>query len=475
MKIYFNFFAFIALAALIVFSVTACDNNSGGKDSGVNPLLEGSWYSSVWKETYTFDTAKKTFIIMKDSGAGEKGSFTSAEADFTFKTTHTTSDNGSSWTASPSEKKRAYSVSGNTLKINEQDYIKITTEPPTEPIGPGKPDTPPVGIVSPYSGVNWQTYGQYKAGMHVHTTRSDDASTPLNEMIEYHYANGYDILSITDHDVINRDWITGKDPLTEDRYDEISAGAGRSGRGMLRIPFTNEQSMGDHVLTFMADFNNAPFSTLRSNIQKAQELGGLSHINHPGRYTSDRGDRESDIKKYSDILIEFPSCVGIEVMNMADRHPNDRILWDNVLKVTMRRGINAWAFANDDAHSIGAVGNSFNMFVMPENNIDNFRSAMVNGNFYAVARVAKTELGLSFIGSGPPPRITNIAVNNNNLSITITAENADEINWIADGAQIAKGNTLTITDHLESVAYYVRANVSGPGGIAFIQPFKITY
>ena len=37
-----------------------------------------------------------------------------------------------------------------------------------------------------------------KGGLHGHTTRSDGACTP-EEVISYHYQNGYDFLAITDH------------------------------------------------------------------------------------------------------------------------------------------------------------------------------------------------------------------------------------------------------------------------------------
>ena len=478
MKNFVNVIRFFALAAVILFSIAACGDDAGseGNAADADPLLEGSWYSIIWKETYTFNPGAKTYTLIKDSGSGEKGAFTTASATFICTATHITAD-GINWipSGSQSEKTKAYNFSGNTLFINGQEYTKTNsgTDPGTDP--GDIPGTPPVGIVSPYHNVNWNTYGQYKAGMHVHTSRSDDSQALFSDMIEHHYANGYDIMAITDHNVINRDWTSGENALTETRYNEIITGADRGDKGMLRIPYTDEQSMGDHVLTFFADFNNPAFSTLRSNIQKAEELGGLSHINHPGRYTSDRGDRESDIKRYSDILMEFPSCLGIEVMNMNDRHPNDRILWDNVLKVTMRRGYNAWCFANDDAHSTSMVGNSFNMIIMPENNLDNFRSALINGNFYAVGRVAKTELGQSFSASGPAPRITNIVVNNTELSITISAENHTKIVWIANGTEIAEGGTLAIGDHEGVITYYVRANIIGPGGIAFTQPFAITY
>jgi|GEM_PF-2874008 len=341
----------------------------------------------------------------------------------------------------------------------------------------------PYAIVSPYRGIDWRNYGQYKAALHSHTTRSDGAHT-LARMIEEHYAQGFDILAITDHDIVNRDWVSGfvnpwrpnaiDEPLTPARYDEIRRGVGRNGRGMLRIPYANEQSLTDpcHLNTFFADFNNERWSTLRGNIAHTQNIGGLSHINHPGR-TNANAITPAIVSKYAGLFLEFHSCVGMEIVNQRDRHPNDRALWDNILMQTVPQGRFVWGFSNDDSHSIYHVGYSFNMFVMPENNLENFRSAMVSGGFYAVARVARTELGNNFTGTGPVPRITNIEVDDNVLSITIDAQNFTRIVWIADGIEIAQGRTLRISDHMDRIGYYVRANIIGPGGIAFTQPFGI--
>lgn len=41
-----------------------------------------------------------------------------------------------------------------------------------------------------------------KGGLHCHTTRSDGRDTP-EDVIRYHYQNGYDFLAITDHRYYN--------------------------------------------------------------------------------------------------------------------------------------------------------------------------------------------------------------------------------------------------------------------------------
>ena len=90
-------------------------------------------------------------------------------------------------------------------------------------------------IVSPYAYVDWETYEQYKAALHTYTTNSDGRNT-LSEVIEEHYIQDYDILAITDHDTITADWVSTPNGITQERYDEISAGHDRYGSGALPLP-----------------------------------------------------------------------------------------------------------------------------------------------------------------------------------------------------------------------------------------------
>jgi hypothetical protein len=341
-------------------------------------------------------------------------------------------------------------------------------------------------VTSPYQGVNWDTYDQYKAAMHTHTTRSDGANT-LAQMIEELYRQNFDIVAISDHNAVNSSWTTGLGRLTEERYAEIQQGLGTNGslRGMLMIPYADEQSRGEHMNSFFVDFNNASGSTLATNIAQTGFLGGLSHINHIGRYTHGsnpdpqvRINVSSDpavITKYVDLFIQYPSCVGMEIVNRRDVETySDRILWDNVLKQTIPQGRNVWGFANDDSHSSGASenGNSYNMFVMSANNLENVKAAMVSGSFYTIARVSKLELGESFYGQNDvPPTIKSITVEGS--SITITTENVTKIDWISDGEIIGTTTASSSVFDVSKVGSYIRANLMGPGGIAFTQPFII--
>lgn len=342
-------------------------------------------------------------------------------------------------------------------------------------------------ILNPYASVNWTTYGQYKANFHSHSVESDGGHQPA-QMIEDHYAKGYDIMALTDHSFTNTTWDrkdTKATYLTTERLAEINSGSDRDGRGMIGIPYSNEQSISDHLNTFWANFNNTAGSTLESKIAQCELLGGISHINHPGRSTGGSntdnngavGEAASNntynIAKYVKLFKKYPSCVGMEIINKKDAGSySDRILWDNILSQTMPfRPV--WAFSNDDTHSKGATGYSYNMMLMPRNTLDNVRYSMENGIFYAVAKISRRELGQDFVAIGPAPVVTNIVVNENEDSITIEGQNYNTIEWIANGKIIASGNTIDLNDFEDKISAYIRVQLKGDGGIAFAQPFGL--
>ena len=359
-------------------------------------------------------------------------------------------------------------------------------------------------ITSPYSNVNWATDGQFKAALHAHTSNShNEVTATLTQIVDEHYKQDYDILALTDHNHIygglaqnpsplNKDWVDNINPMTQARFDEVTTGVGRNSRGILPIPNTSELLISpDEINTYFFPHTlhaQNGEAALRNTLTQVQNAGGIAQMNHPGRVTGGSaigaaGEAASNnptwINKYSGLFEDFPCLVGMEIINRNDADSRgDRILWDNILKVIIPKGQrNVWGFSNDDSHSTSAIGNSFNIFVMPENTLENVKSTMINGNFYAVTRTAGRELGNQFTGTGPTPTITNIVITNNvstDATITITAENVDVIKWISNGVEIAEGASITLGSYADNIGVYVRANIIGSGGIVFTQPFIVT-
>jgi hypothetical protein len=197
-------------------------------------------------------------------------------------------------------------------------------------------------ITSPYAGVDWDNWGQYKAALHVHSWVSDGYNSTA-QMAQRYYDLGFNIIAFTDHDRLvtgapwtnssqgsngspmNRDNVAPSQTMVEAMRDgtaynvtiphgaSISPNTGsnnvtqfssdaRSGAGMIILPGTNEESItldmmlhnptGHHVNTFWASIaRTGSAETINSFLGRlagaaaVNGLGGLARINHPGRYT----------------------------------------------------------------------------------------------------------------------------------------------------------------------------------------------
>jgi len=396
-------------------------------------------------------------------------------------------------------------------------------------------------ITSPYAEVNWGTFGQFKAAQHVHTTNSDGSGT-MEAVANAHYQLDYDILAITDHvwkgdprvymNLVTRSptqetW--NSVPLTfitAARLNEFETGTATSAtrpanRPMLMIRGTAEYAFpdGEEMNVFFLPDNitppNAWAGSITAGIQSVHNAGAICFINHPGRTTNAQNFRVNDSKaqaagtagvlppfdpgnpsnahswimKYASLYMQFPitTLTGMEVFNRRDVDSlHDRVLWDNVNKFTIPEGRFVWGYGNDDLHSSSVSTGSgngmqinYNMFLMPSNTPENFRTAMVKGHSYIVTVCAYNEgIDMPAANSGSErPIITSVTTGEN--TITITAQNATSIDWISEGRKIhtstitGGSGTITLNDPaiVNQVGVFVRANVIGPSGMAVTQPF----
>ncbi|MCL2665456.1 MAG: hypothetical protein FWE82_07580, partial [Defluviitaleaceae bacterium] len=294
-------------------------------------------------------------------------------------------------------------------------------------------------ITSPYANVDWATTGQYKAAHHTHTTFSDGSNTRRDMLLDK-YAKGFDIVAITDHDNTTGAWNA---PVLEYSWDNnwnnigrqyasdfdvwafangIGAGwasspgtyAGVRGQsnGMIAMGYSNEISAnggfrnadgssvygGHHINSFFADVpgnigTDGNGRTMQQVIEAVANAGGITHLNHPGRYTQamNNADISRDpvhVDRYASLFMDYPSLVGLEIINKWDGESvNDRILWDSILTQTMPQGRFVWGFSNDDSHSLSGNGHAWNTMLMPALTEGEVRISMETGAFYGVSRV----------------------------------------------------------------------------------------
>ena len=375
-------------------------------------------------------------------------------------------------------------------------------------------------ILNPYAQVNElikNSENHYKTNLHTHSTYSD-ANFTMTEMIEGFYDNDFDILAFAEHGIFGKEW--DKEPTkiplftfqylwhgkkvhpTTEQYHAFLNGTYRTPlnsrtkkRGIMCVPDAIELNMftlvKNHVNGY---FTNDAYegkygkeNDFETPIKLVEESGGVSHINHPTDWLQAYKDPSvakvpENIAFFADLLRRYKSCLGIEVLNMYDR-PNrsDRILWDELLKTLIPEGERTvWGFGNSDAHRVCEIDTAFMDFILPEYSLGNLRKAMENGNFFAVARYAKNELGEDFKGEGAVPVVTEISVDDDNDTITIKGINCNAIEWIADGEIIesvtteADGelvSTVKLREKSDKISCYVRAQLKGRGGICMTQPF----
>lgn len=375
-------------------------------------------------------------------------------------------------------------------------------------------------ITNPYAQVGElikNSENHYKTNLHTHSTYSD-ANFTMTEMIEGFYDNDFDILAFAEHGIFGKEWDKeptkiplftfqylwhGKKvhPTTEQYHAFLNgtyktpADARTKKRGLMCVPDAIELNMftlvKNHVNGY---FTNDAYegkygkeNDFETPIRLVEESGGISHINHPTDWLQAYKDPSvakvpENIAFFADLLRRYKSCLGIEVLNMYDR-PNrsDRILWDELLKTLIPEGERTvWGFGNSDAHRVCEIDTAFMDFILPEYSLANLRKAMENGNFFAVARYAKNELGEDFKGEGAVPVVTEITVDDDANTITIKGKNCDAIEWIADGEIIENSvleiggelvSTIKLREKSDKISCYVRAQLKGKGGICMTQPF----
>ncbi len=314
--------------------------------------------------------------------------------------------------------------------------------------------------------------------------------------------------------------------------------AENGGRPMLGVPYGNEQNgtsfNNAHINTWFVDYGHGRLggtSYYEDVIKAIDGLGGLSVINHPGEYTNARDEiytadayNKDDvmynykIRKFEHLLLNYETCIGIDINSKGDSRTRfDRKLWDIMLQDLLPMGRNVFAIATSDAHNLEIVDSGYTMHYMPELTSANLKKNMEEGGFFAASKYVgnydelatlrdelkniDTEEAQAFYatldalvkssaeemangGDGHKyeapegaarPLFTNVVVDDEGDTITVEAENALVIHWIADGKVIHVGNTIDLDDYSDEIRNYVRAEAYGTGGVMYTQPFALEY
>lgn len=339
--------------------------------------------------------------------------------------------------------------------------------------------------VNAYEGIDWNNIGRYKANLHTHTSQSFDTEFRTDEVVDLYHNNGYSILALTDHDYNPYPWqLFGL-------FNSASRDRDPESLGMLAIPGvelskdnrnTWDESTGgsfNHHNDFFTGRHGQEFASLRESYAYTQSIGGLQLINHPGQYWNLDVNYTPGAKNspewHAENFLMFPSLFGLEVYNQGNRRPNDRILWDQILDMTMpERPV--WGYSNDDTHTRVQYFRNYQYILMPELSTDELKEALVGGrNFFSY----------EYTGSGEAkcPKINSVNVDSEACTIVLDTD-ATEIYWIS-GTDIQPGaapatRRSTVVGMGKSFDFsgfkgsYVRALLKNDYGETCTQPFGFT-
>ncbi|MDR0845077.1 MAG: hypothetical protein LBN71_07635, partial [Tannerella sp.] len=336
-----------------------------------------------------------------------------------------------------------------------------------------------------YQNVNWNTTGRYKGNFHTHTSQSFDDEMLCQEVIDRYHSKDYRILALTDHDVNTFPWnmLDAFDENLENR-DPVQMGMlSFTGVELSKDSRNNwSESTGgefNHHNDFFTGRKGQEFMSLQESYAYTQKLGGLQIINHPGQYwkpetTYDNAHWEKNSPAWhARNFTTYESLIGLEVYNQGDKWTSDRVLWDQILSITMP-GRPVYGYSNDDSHNVSQYFRNYQFMLMSDFSIPALKEAMRKGQTYF-----SYEPGGS--GEAKAPLINSITIDDENETVTIdTPDRA--VYWIAgtDKNPSAGNASSTVVGYGKTFNFsgfqgnYIRAMIKNQYGETCTQPFGFT-
>lgn len=219
-----------------------------------------------------------------------------------------------------------------------------------------------------------------RANLHTHTNNSDGDSPPA-EVVAWYRDAGYDVLAITDHDLLTdpADLAEVAGPMLLVRGEELTSGDVHvNGLGVPR-----------RVAPTMAGDVRA---RLQGNIDTIREAGGVPSVNHPNFRWQVSPD---DLAELRDLRLFEIHNAGPATNNLGhgDGRPSVEAVWDQLLTA----GHRMVGIAVDDAHHFRVWGRTYSnpgrawMMVRAEATEPGVLGALEAGDCYASTGVTLGE------------------------------------------------------------------------------------
>jgi len=292
----------------------------------------------------------------------------------------------------------------------------------------------------------------FKGNLHTHSQESD-GDAPLNTVVEWYKRNGYDFLSMTEHDKLVDTSSHSTSKFITLPGDEIT---GRS----YRVPIHVNAICGKSQLKGIRE-NRQPGAILQDQINTARADGALTIVNHPN-FGWAFGAKI--LRKVGDFdFLEVTSGHPLVNENGGEKGISHEALWDDYLT---HRG-SVWGVGVDDSHhysdfDIATKANPGRAWVQVAAHrltATEVCSALQRGDFY--------------FSRGPV--ITRLNVKGPTFTLVVS-------NWNSSGTVEflgESGRTLNTTRTMPAVYQingsegYVRARITLNGARAWTQPYFI--
>jgi hypothetical protein len=322
-----------------------------------------------------------------------------------------------------------------------------------------------------------------KGSTHVHAAPSGDSTTPIEDVIAWYQAHGYDFIALTDHN----------------RVSEINKKSHTKGKSFVRNPDKGLIVLAGVELTHNPDVCEPPppaddpkcrihlnaigvtarpdgkikwaerKNPLRTamyakGIATTKQLGrkALAQLNHPQWHWGMTDDVLQTVIRDGVQLLEIAN-VQFATWNAGDAtHDSMEVLWDKALT----QGLTVWGVASDDAHDYNGegkypAGGGF-VVINAKRKPEAILTALREGNFYSSTGVLLSKL----------------EVKNARLTIEVAttgvATGTSVIEFIENGKVVETVNAEQASRAIPS-AGYLRATVTrSDGAKAWIQPQRIS-
>jgi len=259
-------------------------------------------------------------------------------------------------------------------------------------------------VASPASGA--APVGFLKGSTHVHTAYSGDSHTPIDDVVGWYVAHGYDFIVLTDHNRVTG--YSGDAPLVVLRGIELTHNPARcdppppepdgkcrihvNGIDLTAAAAAAEAAGRPPALEWKNGSSELRVDMYQAAFDKTRELGGLIQVNHPTWHWGVDGALLAELGRRGAILVEVAN-MGFPRWSAGDgKHASAEAVWDDALG----RGALIWGVASDDAHDyddLAAERQAAGARVYPPGtgwvmvraarSAEAIRAALERGDFYA--------------------------------------------------------------------------------------------